>query len=434
LSDSAPKCGSRGSGPFLWLMRIAVLAILFAVGGWWIHAQGATPNTLRATSGLITLGTLFFALLAASAFASSSETALFSLDKLDLSQMRGSGRWIDRFIINLLEQPNDTLITILILNNFFNIAAALTAAAFMDHAFGRTSPLTFTLAAVAASTGILLLSEILPKVVAHLNPQLSARILVLPLRILTWLLTPLRLVLSFILKALFALLNIPTQPGGEEVSEEELKAMISSGEVSSVLEEDEREMIDGVFELRRTVVAEILTPRLSVAAVSDNLTQGEMVRRLREGTHNRVLVYHETLDHLLGFLLVKEVLLDEHGNWREHLREGLLVPEGVGLLDLLKTFRRQRTKMAIVVDEYGGVAGIVTLQDLLEEIVGDIYEKHDPIVQEIQCVGQGLWRAAGAANLENLGEACGIHFPEGTGADGRRLRHEHLGTHPMCRR
>jgi CBS domain containing-hemolysin-like protein len=383
---------------------------LIAGGGWWIYARqgaGAPP----ADSSVPWLIALFTGLLVGSAFASSSEIAIFSLDKLDLSQLRNSRRWADRATLRLLDRPNDTLITILLINNFFNIAASLTSGALMGALFARQSALTFTLAAALASVAILFFAEILPKVVAHLNPQRFARLLAPPLAACAWLLTPVRLVLGVILKGLFRLFAIPEHSTDEEVSEEELKVMISSGEVSQVLEKDEREMIDGVFDLRRTVAAEVLTPRLAVNAVPDDLEQEEMIARLRESPNNRVLVYHESLDHVIGFVLVKEVLLDATGHWRDHLREPLLVPEGVGLLDLLKMFRQKRTKIAILVDEYGGMAGIVTLQDLLEEIVGDIYEKHEHDKQDIAPVGEDEWRVAGTTPVERLAEEFAVDFP-----------------------
>lgn len=415
MSDSACKRGPLKGGPKGWILRAAAVFALVYGGSWLIYAQGTPAPAQASEASIWILPFIFLCLLIGSAFGSSAETALFSLDKLDTSQLRNSSSWTDRQILKLLDRPNDTLVTILILNNFFNIGASLTAATFMEKVFQGTSAWTITLAAVVATTGILLLGEILPKVIAHLNPQRAARFLAPPLAAFAWIMTPLRFVLGLLLKGMLGLLKVPEQNSGEEVSEEELKVMISSGEVSSVLEDDEREMIDGVFELRRTVAAEILTPRMSVTAVPDHLTQEEMVARLRQSPNNRVLVYHETLDQLLGFVLVKEVLLDEQGVWRDHLREALMVPEGVGLLDLLKTFRKQRTKMAIVVDEYGGVAGIVTLQDLLEEIVGDIYEKHEHDELEIRELEDGLWRVAGSVNLERLGEVCGVEFPSDKG-------------------
>ena len=154
-----------------------------------IYAQGPAVAA-RDTSTVVWTSLVFLGLLLGSAFASSSEISLFSLDKLDLSQLRNSSRWTDRAILRLLDRPNDTLITILAINNFFNIAASLTAGALMRAIFPQRSALAFALAAVVASVGILMLGEILPKVVAHMNPQRFARVLAPPLAVCAWLMTP----------------------------------------------------------------------------------------------------------------------------------------------------------------------------------------------------------------------------------------------------
>ena len=405
-----------------WLARW-VLTMAFVLGGAaTIRAFGASAGSSAPSvspgalsqSALLPLGLVFVGLLVCSGLISSSETALFSLDKLDLNRLRSSKRWYDRTIIRLLDRPNDTLVTILILNNFANISASLTAGAVMDRELGEASALGFTLAAVVATSGILIVGEILPKLLALHTARRSARVLAPPLAMFSAALSPFRWLINLLLGGLYRLMAIPERPE-EEISEEELKAMISSGEVSQVLEADEREMIDGVFDLRRTVAEQIMTPRLLITAIPDDLTQEQMLARLQEIPNNRVLVYHESLDELAGFLLVKEVLLSPDRPWREHLREALCVPERVGLLNLLKIFRRQRTKMAVVVDEFGAVTGIVTLQDLLEEIVGDIYEQHEHPKQDIQPIGPRRWRVAGSAELFEVADLLKIDVPETMG-------------------
>lgn len=395
--------------------RLLLIFCSIALGTALIHAQATHPAPVASMANVRIYIAFFIVMLIGSGLVSSSETALFSLDKLDLSMMRSSERWNDRAILKLLDRPNDTLITILLLNNFVNISASLAAGAMMHEMFGAKAPLAFTLAAAMATIGILFIGEILPKMLAHLRPLRTARFLSPPLAAASWAITPLRLLIGVSLRGLFRSLRIPEEATGEEINEQELKAMIGSGEVSQVLEADEREMIDGVFELRGTSVDQILTPRLSVTAVPDDLDQPEMIERLRSSPNSRVLVYRETIDHLIGFLLVKEVLLDPERPWRELLREPVLVPERIGLLDLLKLFRRRRTKMAVVVDEYGGVAGIVTLRDLLEEIVGDIYEKHEHAPAEIVPIEDGRWRVAGSVGIDRLGDQLGAQFPSHLG-------------------
>ena len=355
---------------------------------------------------------LILVLLVCSGLVSSSETALFSLDKLDVSQVRKSTIWMDRVIMRLLERPNDTLVTILILNNFVNIAISLTVGLTMSLVLRGAGALTFGLAAFVATASILIFGEIVPKILAHLNPHRSARLLAPPLLVAGVLLGPLRCLLQGLLQGLLHILRLPVDMRGtQKVSDEELKAMISSGEISSVLEEDEREMIDGVFELRYSVVSDILTPRMSLQALPDDLSQPEMLDRLRTIRHSRIPIYSRSQDNVIGFVLAKEVLLDEDGHWRNHLREALCVPERIGLLDLLRAFRRQHTKIALVVDEYGGVAGMVSLQDLLEEIVGDIYEQHETTEQVVQPIDTRKWRLSGQLMLETLGQQLDVTLP-----------------------
>lgn len=417
MSEPAEQAGSRRDGAqFLFWRGLLILGIV--VGGIFLHseigAEPLDPEQVRSTN-ITMLLVLFFGLLIGSGIVSSTETALFSLDKLDQSKMRGSTHWIDHAVIRLLNQANDTLVTILILNNFINIAASLAAAALMETLLRGAGAGAFILAAFMATTGILLFGEIMPKILAHMNPPAASRVLAPPLLVAAWLLKWPRSLMGIFLRQLLRWLKVPDPEPQVDVSEEELKVMFSSGEVSQVLEEDEREMIDGVFDLRRTEVAEIMTPRMSVAAVPDDLDQETMVERLREFANNRVLVYHESLDELVGFVLVKEILLDAQGEWRNHLREPVCVPERMGLLDLLKTFRRRRTKMAVVVDEYGGVAGIVTLQDLLEEIVGDIYERHEQSQVDIETISEEQWRVRGSVSLSHLADELEVTLPEELG-------------------
>jgi CBS domain containing-hemolysin-like protein len=409
LSDSETHREPDSGGIPRQLIRGAWIAFLVG-SGWVLYA--ATPAGPAVAAGDTTLlWMLLGGLLLCSGLVSSSETALFSLDKLDLSQMSGSRHVGARMAVRLIERPNDLLVTILILNNFINIAVTLTVAALCDRMLTGARAEAFTVAAAASTLSILFVGEILPKMLAHSHPRTGAMLLAPPLTAAALVLRPIRAVLHVVLRVLYRLFRIPENPAVDEVSEEELKVMISSGEVSSVLEEDELEMIDGVFELRHTTIEEILTPRISVVAVPEDLSQEEMVRRLRSSPTHRVLVYRETLDELVGFLLVKEVLLEPEKPWRPHLREPLCVPEQMRLLDLLKTFRRHRMKMAVAVDEYGGVAGIVSLQDVLEEIVGDIYEKHEPVQVRIESRGEDRWSLNGSMSLEDAGAALKIEFP-----------------------
>ncbi|MBI3734966.1 CBS domain-containing protein, partial [Candidatus Sumerlaeota bacterium] len=150
-------------------------------------------------------------------------------------------------------------------------------------------------------------------------------------------------------------------------------------------------------------------------AYPDTLTQEELIAQLRQTDRSRVVVYKKTLDHPLGFLLVKEILLNPATPWREKLREPLLVPLRARLLDLLKKFRYTKSKMALLVDEFGGVSGMITLHDLLEEIVGDIRERHEPARADFQKIAEGFWIASGHMNRGDLAAELDVKFPEDLG-------------------
>lgn len=376
------------------------------------ESRGTDPEAPRAPTNLILV---FFGLLLASAATAGAETAIFSLNKLDLVHARGRPSQTTRSILYLLDHPNDTLTTLLVVNNGVNIALSLTAGALSETLLGAEAVGGYAIAGFGTAAFLIVFGEVIPKTISHLRARSVANIVAPPTVALAILFLPLRYVINRFIKWVFIRLKVPETRMTELVSEEELKAMIGAREVSTLLEADEREMIHGVFDLRHTFAEEIMVPRTEVTAYPDTLTQQEMLARLRETNHARVLIYRETLDHLVGYLLAKQVLLEPEKDWRKSIREAPLVPMRVRLVDLLPMFRRHSTKIAVLVDEYGGVAGIVTLHDLLEEIVGDITELHEPTEQECQRTGPGRWRVRGRMNLEDLGKQLDVKFPDNMG-------------------
>lgn len=400
-------------------VRAATVAALIFVGALLAsQARADSPtDSGGANHGSVSISLLvaFGVLLFISAFAAGAETAVFSLNKLDVLQIRKRGSPSNRALLYLLDNPNDTLITLLALNNFVNAGLSLIAGALTESYFSGLTPLSFSVAALGATIVILVFGEVLPKCVAHVKARPMAQAVAWPTAAMSVALTPVRRGINAMVHVAFEAMGISQPKPTERISEEELKAVMSAGEVSTLLEEDELGMIEGVFELRHTFAEEIMIPRPDVAAFPDDLSQEDLIARLRELPRSRVLIYHESLDHPAGFLLVKEILLNPQQNWREKIREPLLLPLKVRLLDLLKRFRKHSSKMAVLVDEYGGVAGIVTLHDLLEEIVGDITERHEPVIAELQTLGPNHWRVSGQMNLDELGRELGTKFPDDMG-------------------
>ncbi len=384
-------------------------------GAFLVSTVSAAEGAAAPVRSRASLYALFGLLLGLSGLVSATETAIFSLDKLDVAQLRQRGGRKSRALLYLLDHPNDALTTILVLNNLINVALSLTAGALTELHLGGRSAAGLALAGFGATGFLLVFGEVLPKCLAHVTARLVAPAMAWPTALAAHGLTPARALMDRLIRWVFRRLNVPESTVTQTVSEEELKAMMTTGEVSIVLEEDEREMIEGVFELGQTFAEEIMVPRSEVLAFPDTLSQEEMLGRLREIPYSRVPIFHDHLDHLVGFVLAKEVLLNPERPWKEHIREAMLVPSRVRLFDLLARFRRHATKLAILIDEFGQVAGIATLHDVLEEIVGDIVERHEQVVEECQRIGERRWRVRGQMNLEELGERLEVAFPENLG-------------------
>ncbi len=376
------------------------------------EGAGGAPEFDRAPAPLV----IFFVfLLCASGTVSGSETAIFSLNKVDLVRARRKPTASSRALIGLLDHPNGTLTTLLVLNNLLNVALSLTAGALTESLFSGLTVAGFAAAAFGATALLLTFGEVVPKCIAHVHASTVAHLVALPTAAAATILTPARLPMNAIIRWVFARFGIRSARVTDRLSEDELKAMIQTGEAATVLEEDEREMIHSVFELSQTFAEEIMVPRPEVVGFDQSLRQDEMLAALRGERRSRVLIYHDSLDNLVGFVLAKEVLLNPERDWRESMREAMCVPERIKLLDLLARFRRHSVNIAVLVDEYGGVAGLVTIRDLLEEIVGDLSERHEAVTMDLEQLGANRWVARGRMNLDELGEELDGRFPEDIG-------------------
>ena len=420
MSEPEPEPDSSSAasaGGLAILRRFCSLLVLVSLGALFASPLWAAPEASDLAShgperAPVALIIVFLSLLLMSGLVSGSETAIFSLNKVDVLRVRKKHSASSRALLYLLDRPNDTLTTILVLNNFVNVGLALTAGALTESLFAGQPAAGFVAAAFGATTMILVFGEVVPKSVAHVKAPLLAGLAAWPTALAASLLTPIRRAMNPFIGWVFRRLNVPESTMTDRVSEEELKAMIAAREISTLLEEDEREMIHGVFELGDTYAEEIMIPRTEVSSLRDTLTQDEMHQRLRELVHSRVLIFEDDLDHLTGFVLAKEVLLNPDTFWKEFLRDLLYVPERIRLVDLLDRFRRNSAKIAVLVDEYGVMAGLVTLHDLLEEIVGDMAERHEQVVEDCERLEPGRWRVQGQMKLSDLGREISVAFPE----------------------
>ncbi len=325
---------------------------------------------------------IFVSLLVVSAFVSGSEVALFSLEARDREALAEQDDTASRYVLSLLARPQRLLVTILILNNFVNVAAAVLAALMMGDLaefYGWNETLVFFIEVVALTFMLLILSEITPKLTAVNHPISYSRIAARPLVFFTKVLAPFAGLLTFMIHRIKHRLPEPTP-----LSTDDLKAMAEVGEAHGTLEEEEREWIHSIVDLNETAVREIMCSRLDVSAIAEDTTLEEALELIRTSSKSRLPLYEEHLDNIKGMIYAKDLipLLGQNGeagpvDWIELARPALFVPLGKKLDDLLRDFQARRTHIAIVVDEYGGTAGLVTLEDVLEEIIGEIQDEHD---------------------------------------------------------
>jgi putative hemolysin len=313
------------------------------------------------------------------ATASAAETALTSVSRIKLKNKVEEGDQKAVQIEHLLSQPNIFLSTILVVNSVAVIVASSMATVLALRFSANYGEL---IATILISLVVLIFCEITPKTAAVQNPLRWARVLVGPVRGAAWLLRPIVWLLTAVTNSLVRLMGGQIKHRGPFVTEEELRLLVNVGEEEGVLEEEETEMIRSIFEFADTTVREVMIPRIDMVMLESDATVDEAVDLALQGGFSRIPVYEEAVDNIIGVLYTKDMLrqLRENHNTlpiRDFLRPAYFVPETKKLDDLLREIRQRRTHMVIVVDEYGSVAGLVTIEDLVEEIVGDIQDEYD---------------------------------------------------------
>lgn len=335
------------------------------------------------TGDLVTGGIVLTVLLVLSSLFSGSEVALFTIDsgqKADLAEAEDAA---SQRVTRLLHHPRTVLVTILIMNTVVNVGAAITAAV-MTHEIAEAnnwSPVaTLIIEVVVLTFVILVVSEITPKLVASREPIAFAKRMSGILVVLHRLLLP----VSSLLARSMAAFHGRFEGVNERLSAEDLKTIAEIGEASGNLEQEEKDLIHSIVEFGETSVREIMVSRLDMVALNVNADVEDAIAIIRETGHSRLPLYVEHLDNILGVVYAKDLLRyqserpeETSTDWTRLARPAIFVPLGKMLDDLLTDFQARRTHIAIVVDEYGGTAGLVTLEDVLEEIVGEIRDEND---------------------------------------------------------
>lgn len=370
-------------------------------------------------------------LIAINAFFASTEIAVISLNANKVRRMAEEGDRKAKQMLKMVEVPEGFLST---------IQVAITLAGFLGSAFAADNfasrltdwminvqgvaiaPDTLNTIAVILITLILsyftlVFGELVPKRVAMQKPDQVARMSAGIITALSIIMKPIVWLLSVSTNGVLRLMRMNPHAEEETVTEEEIRLMVDIGEEKGAIETVEKEMIENIFEFNNTTAKDVMTHRTNVTAIWKEDTPEDIMTAIRESGLSRFPVYDEDIDDIIGILSTRAYLLNEKSDHPKPLTEiiypAYCVPESVHTDVLFREMQRQKIHIAVVVDEYGGMSGIVTMEDLLEEIVGNIYDEFDPQdEQDILEVKPGLWRISGAAEIEDIAEAVGVELPE----------------------
>ena len=318
---------------------------------------------------------IVFILLVCSAFISGAEVAFFSLSPSEIENIEKDKKHLE--VLGLLQKPNLLLATILIANNFINIAIVILSAYVTSIAitFPENSSLEFIFQIVIVTSLLVLFGEITPKIYANNNAKKFSLMMVIPLKLLQHLFFP----LSYLLVSTTNFIDKRLAQKQKEVSLEEISKALDLTEKES--KEQERKILRSIVEFGNTDVKEVMKSRVDVLAIEQHTVFTEVIKKIVSSGFSRIPVYKEQFDNVLGILYIKDLIpflnKGDEFEWIKLCRPAYYVPESKMINDLLKEFQLKKNHIAIVVDEYGGTSGIVTLEDVLEEIVGEINDEFD---------------------------------------------------------
>ena len=352
---------------------------------------------------------LFVICIILSAFFSSSEVALISITRAKVRTLANEGRKGAESLAALKEVPNRFLIAILIGNNIVNVAAAAIATAVTISIFGNIG--------VGIATGVvviilLVFGEIGPKIYASRHTDHLALSVSKPVLIMTKILGP----VIWGIDKITGRFGAPAALGEAMVTEEEIKEWIEVGKEEGTIEKEEREMLFSVLEFSDTLAREIMTPRVDVALIEDTRTLDEAMQLFYETGFSRLPVFHDAVDNIIGILNTKDVFSTVFSGKRnipirELMYDPFFVPETKKIDELLKELQVRKIQIAVVLDEYGSFDGIVTVEDILEELVGDILDEFDQEEPGIQKTGDGTFLVDAKMWVDDLNEKLDISLP-----------------------
>jgi CBS domain containing-hemolysin-like protein len=350
----------------------------------------------------------------ASGFFSGSETALVSVPRERVEQLADTDRRARR-LRALLEEPDSMLSTLLVANNFVNIlGASIATVLFVDLLGHEWGPWAATGAVTAV---ILVIGEITPKSLANRFPERFSLIVAPAIWWLSRFLRPIVRVFVGIARAAFRLFRIGAGRDRSAVTEDDIRAMAILGERTGYIGTTEREIIHSLFELAARKVRDVMTPRTEIDPLVSPVTIEAVRSAVAETGHSRFPVIKDSVDDLIGILQVKDLIgmpsEPTTSDIHRVIREPQYVPESKSVLDLLMEMRRDRFALAVVTDEHGGIEGMVTIKDLISELVGELQDEYDPDEPAVLAVGPAEWLVEGRAPIEAVADSIRVALPSG---------------------
>ncbi len=357
-------------------------------------------------------------LLILSAFFSGSEVAFFSLKKKKIEDAFRTSKIILRYSIHLVNAPRRLLVVILIGNTIANVAASIVAVAIAIEfaAINNISiNLILTIQIVLLTLIILLFSELVPKVFASKHPLLVMKITSIPLYFFSVIFYPIAESLTELIR--FTTSRIKIDKTKTAITEKELTDLAEISHERGTIEEEEQEIITSFVEFKSVLVGEVMTPRVDMIAVPDNLSFDKLIETITKSGHSRIPVFKENLDTIIGIIYAKDLLsylgnkdtvVDESP--ANLVRQVIYVPERKKISEMLHEFQEKKTHIAIVVDEYGGTAGLITLEDIIEEVVGEIWDEYDEEEDSIQTLSPNKFLVLGKVSVEDFNAKAGYEI------------------------
>ena len=366
---------------------------------------------MGSTENILQIG-LLVVLLLGSGFFSASETSLMSLSKIRIRYMEDEGVKGAKLVGSLIEKSSDLLSSILVGNNIVNIAATSVSTSLFISIFGDGG---VAIATAVMTVLVLVFGEITPKTIAANSPEKVAVVVSKPISIIMKITKPIVWVFNLLTGIIFKIMGIENDGVKPFITEEELKAMVNVSHEEGVLEMEEREIINNVFQFGDMQAKEAMIQRLDMVAVNIEDSYDEIIELFKSEKLSRLPVYQESIDDIVGILNIKDIIFlsdEEIENFdiKDYVREAFFTYEFKKITQLLEEMKKEKTQMAIVVDEYGGTAGLLTIEDLVEVIVGDIDDEYDEEEEEIVKINDNEYLVEGSTKISDVNEQLGINL------------------------